>query len=212
MRWAKVAASPATWNLFYQSNASATGSATMWTNTGQSVVFNSAGAMSSPTSGKINIPNLSVGGTNLGSIDIKFGTTGLTQYDSAAQTVNVSTLNQDGYTSGSLTSVGVDDQGRVTASYSNGQQVPVASVPLYKFNGEYALKRESGGVFVPTDASGSAVKMATTSISGASLEGSNTDIASEFSKMIVTQQAYSANSKIITTANSMMQDVMNIIR
>ena len=212
MRWAKVNDSPATWNLFYQSDANATGSATMWTNSGQSVIFNSAGAMSSPTSGKINIPNLTVGTTNLGSIDIKFNTTGLTQYDSAAKTVNVSTLNQDGYTSGSMTGVGVDDQGRVTASYSNGQQVPVAAVPLYKFNGEYALKRESGGVFMPTDLSGSAVKMASTSISGASLEGSNTDIAAEFSKMIVTQQAYSANSKIITTANSMMQDVMNIVR
>ncbi|MDR3493490.1 MAG: flagellar hook-basal body complex protein [Ancalomicrobiaceae bacterium] len=212
MRWAKVSNSPSTWNLFYQSSTTATGAATMWTNTGTSVVFNAGGVMTSPTSGKLSIPNLAVDGTTLGSIDVKFGTSGLTQYDSSSGSVNVSTLTQDGYTSGSLTSVGVDEQGRITAAYSNGVQVAIAAVPLYKFNGESALKKLNGGAYSPTDLSGSPVQMATTSITGGALEGSNTDIADEFSKMIVTQQAYSANSKIITTANSMMQDVMNIIR
>ena len=47
---------------------------------------------------------------------------------------------------------------------------------------------------------------------GASLENSNADIADEFSKMIVTQQAYSANTRVVTTAQSMLQDVINIIR
>ncbi|MDR3375367.1 MAG: flagellar hook-basal body complex protein [Ancalomicrobiaceae bacterium] len=216
MRWAKVASSTnpttSTWNLFYQSSTTATGTATEWTNVGSSVVFNSSGVMTSPTTGKLNIPNLTVDGTSLGSIDVKFGASGLTQYDSSSGSVNVSTLTQDGYTSGSLTSVGVDEQGRITATYSNGVQVPIAEVPLYKFNGETELKKLNGGAYTPTDLSGAAVQMATTSITGGSLEGSNTDIADEFSKMIVTQQAYSANSKIITTANSMMQDVMNIIR
>ena len=45
-----------------------------------------------------------------------------------------------------------------------------------------------------------------------SLEGSNTDIADEFTKLIVTQQAYSANTKVITTANSMVQDLLNVLR
>ena len=49
-------------------------------------------------------------------------------------------------------------------------------------------------------------------ISGSSLEGSNTDIASEFTKLIVTQQAYSANTKVITTANTMVQDLLNVLR
>ncbi len=49
-------------------------------------------------------------------------------------------------------------------------------------------------------------------ISGSSLEGSNTDIADEFTKLIVTQQAYSANTKVITTANSMVQDLLNVLR
>ena len=50
------------------------------------------------------------------------------------------------------------------------------------------------------------------SISGSSLEGSNTDIADEFTKLIVTQQAYSANTKVITTANTMVQDLLNVLR
>jgi flagellar hook protein FlgE len=212
MRWAKVSSSPATWNLFYQSNTTATGTAPMWTNTGTSAVFGPTGALNSPTNGQLTVSNMTVDGAQLGTVKLNFGSTGLTQYDSAAGTVDVSTLSQNGYTSGSLTTVGVDNQGRVTASYTNGQQVPIASVPLYKFNGTSALTVQSGGIYVPNDQTGSAIKMASTDITGGSLEASNTDIATQFSQMIVTQQAYSANSKIITTANSMMQDVMNIIR
>ena len=47
---------------------------------------------------------------------------------------------------------------------------------------------------------------------GSSLESSNTDIADEFTKLIVTQQAYSANTKVITTANNMVQDLLNVLR
>ena len=49
-------------------------------------------------------------------------------------------------------------------------------------------------------------------VTGSSLESSNTDIADEFTKLIVTQQAYSANTKVITTANTMVQDLLNVIR
>jgi flagellar hook protein FlgE len=212
MRWAETANSPPTWSLYYQSNASATGSQAMWTNTGTSVVFNSNGALVTPSDGKISVPNMTVNGTNLGNISMNFGTTGLTQYDSATGVVDVSTLNQNGYTSGSLTTVSVNSQGQVVASYSNGQQVPIAQVPLYKFNNPASLNLQSGGIYTPTDDSGAAVKMTSTDITGGALEASNTDIATQFSQMIVTQQAYSANSKIITTANTMMQDVMDIIR
>ncbi|MBR7518096.1 hypothetical protein KC217_20720, partial [Mycobacterium tuberculosis] len=63
-----------------------------------------------------------------------------------------------------------------------------------------------------TRESGTALQMSDTNITGGALEASNTDIAEEFSKMIVTQQAYSANSKISSTADTMMQDILNIIR
>ena len=63
-----------------------------------------------------------------------------------------------------------------------------------------------------TDQSGPAIAGASGHISGSSLEGSNTDIADEFTKLIVTQQAYSANTKVITTANRMAQDLLNVLR
>jgi len=59
---------------------------------------------------------------------------------------------------------------------------------------------------------GAAIAGASGTIAGSSLEGSNTDIADEFTKLIVTQQAYSANTKVITTANSMVQDLLDVLR
>ena len=63
-----------------------------------------------------------------------------------------------------------------------------------------------------TDESGQALFGKGGTIVGSSLEGSNTDIADEFTKLIVTQQAYSANTKVITTANQMVQDLLNVLR
>jgi flagellar hook protein FlgE len=63
-----------------------------------------------------------------------------------------------------------------------------------------------------TDESGQALYGKGGTIVGSSLEGSNTDIADEFTKLIVTQQAYSANTKVITTSNQMVQDLLNVLR
>ena len=65
---------------------------------------------------------------------------------------------------------------------------------------------------IRTEQSGAAITGASGSISGSSLEGSNTDIADEFTKLIVTQQAYSANTRVISTTNQMVQDLLNMLR
>ena len=84
---------------------------------------------------------------------------------------------------------------------------------LSHFNGTNYLKSLDGGAYAVTDLSGPAIIGASGTISGSSLEGSNTDIADELTKLIVTtQQAYSANTKVITTANSMVQDLLNVLR
>jgi flagellar hook protein FlgE len=211
-RWAKMLDSPETWNLFYESNPNATGTDVQWTNAGTDFVFDSDGNMTQPAGGAISIANMAVGTKSLGNLAMNFGTGGLTQYAASQGTVDVTLLNQDGYASGSLSSIGVSDGGRITATYSNGQQIDVAEVPLYKFNASQSLKRLDGSAFSETRESGTALQMNDTNITGGALEASNTDIAQEFSKMIVTQQAYSANSKIISTTNEMMQDMLNIIR
>ncbi len=75
------------------------------------------------------------------------------------------------------------------------------------------LKRNDGGLFEQTLESGQPLINANgQGIIGSSLENSNADIADEFSKMIVTQQAYSANTRVVTTAQQMLSDVINIIR
>jgi flagellar hook protein FlgE len=211
-RWAKMSDSPEKWNLFYESNPSATGTDTQWTNAGTDFVFDSDGNMTQPAGSTISIANMSVGTKSLGNLAMNFGKGGLTQYAASQGTVDVTLLNQDGYASGSLSSIGVSDGGRITATYSNGQQIDVAEVPLFKFNASQALKRLDGSAFSETRESGTALQMNDTNITGGALEASNTDIAQEFSKMIVTQQAYSANSKIISTTNDMMQAILNILR
>ncbi len=100
----------------------------------------------------------------------------------------------------------------MVGTFSNGQNINLASVTLSHFNGTNYLKALDGGAYAATNQSGAAITGASGSIAGSSLEGSNTDIANEFTKLIVTQQAYSANTKVITTANTMVQDLLNVLR
>ena len=112
----------------------------------------------------------------------------------------------------SLQTVAISQNGRVVGNYSNGRNIDLAEISVATFNGTNSLKRIDGGAFEATDQSGPALFGSGGTIVGSSLEGSNTDIADEFTKLIVTQQAYSANTKVITTSNSMVQDLLNMLR
>jgi flagellar hook protein FlgE len=216
-RWAKTDSATLgtghtdTWNLFYQTNPNATGSAVGWVNVGTNFTFDSNGQMN-PVIGQISLNNLTVGGVSLGNVTMSFGTGGLTQFADTNGNVQTNQLQQDGYAAGQLQSVSVSNEGRVVGSYSNGRNIDLAEVSVATFNGADFLKRIDGGAFEVTNESGEAIYGKGGSISGASLEASNTDIADEFTKLIVTQQAYSANTKVITTANTMVQDLLNVMR
>ncbi|MBK3665828.1 flagellar hook-basal body complex protein [Bradyrhizobium diazoefficiens] len=218
LRWAKTdSASLGTghtdsWNLFYQTDPNATGSTVGWVNTGQTFTFASDGSLTSPSGSGITIPNVSVSGQSLGSVAFNISSGGLTQYASTSGAVTINTITQNGYAAGQLRSVAVNNNGLVVGTFSNGQNLDLASVTLSHFNGTNYLKALDGGAYAVTDQSGPAIAGASGTISGSSLEGSNTDIADEFTKLIVTQQAYSANTKVITTANSMVQDLLNVLR
>jgi len=108
--------------------------------------------------------------------------------------------------------VTVNDKGHVVGTYSNSRTVDLAEITLANFNGPNGLKRIDGGAFAATDDSGPASYDAAGKIVSSALEGSNTDIADEFTKLIVTQQAYSANTRVITTGNQMVQDLLNMLR
>ena len=217
MRWAKIDSAATggtdTWNLFYLSNSTATGANAMWTNVDVATdyVFGANGSLS-PAITTTNLTGVSVNGVAVGNIDLQHGTNGVTQFADANGSANVSSLSQNGYGAGEFVSVAINDRGRVVASYSNGQQVEQAQVVTANFNGINQLKRMDGGVFAATSESGVAILSTDSGITGAALESSNTDISEEFTKLIVTQQAYAAGTRIVSTADEMLQEALNMVR
>ncbi|WP_213770168.1 flagellar hook-basal body complex protein [Bradyrhizobium sp. dw_78] len=214
VRWALTsnAGGQDTWNLFYQTDTSATGTQVAWVNAGTNFVFNANGSLSSPSSSAVTIPGVSVNNQALGDLTLNVGQGALTQYASTSGAATVNTFTQNGYAAGQLQSVAINNNGLVVGTFSNGQNLDLAQVTLSHFNGTNYLQSLSGEAYAVTSQSGPAISGASGTISGSSLEGSNTDIADEFTKLIVTQQAYSANTKVITTANDMVQDLLNVLR
>ena len=209
LRWAKTASG--TWNLYYQSDSTATGTTAEWTQaTSTAFTFDSTGNLTSPTSTNLTLSGLTVDGTSLGNITFEYGDN-LTQYNSGT-TVSQTDISQDGYGSGTYTGLSISSDGILTASYSNGKTIDLYKIGVYAFDGDADLLAVSGNAYQATKGSGSAYLSQSASITSSALEASNVDITDQFSKMIVTQQAYSANSKVMSTANNMMQDILDIIR
>jgi flagellar hook protein FlgE len=215
LRWAKIDSTGSggtdTWNLFYQVDSTATGTQVAWQNVGVNYTFGANGQMS-PLIATLTLNNVTVDGIALGNVQLVHGSGGITQFSDANGTVKVNLLSQNGYAAGELQTVSVSDKGRLVGSYSNGRTIDLAEITLAGFKGANFLKRIDGGAFSVTDESGAPTYGASGKIVGSSLEGSNTDIADEFTKLIVTQQAYSSNTRIITTANQMVQDLLNMLR
>ena len=221
LRWAKTDSvangGSDTWNLFYLSNASATGSTTAWINAGTSTsgdtdyVFGTDGQLS-PSISSLVIPSMTIEGNNLGDVTIDHGSSGITQFSDSNGIVKVTALTQNGFAAGELTAVAISDDGRVNVSYSNGRSIDLAQISLASFNSDADLQKLDGGAFRATTESGTPILSAQGSIIGRALENSNTDIADEFTKLIVTQQAYAANTRIISTSDEMIQEALNMIR
>jgi flagellar hook protein FlgE len=218
LRWAKTDSASLgsghqdTWNLFYQNDPTASGGTVAWTNVGTNFIFNSNGALTSPANGTVTIPTLTVSGQSLSNVTINIPNGGLTQFATSGGTATIGGITQNGFAAGQLQSVAINNSGLVVGTFSNGQNIDLASITLSHFNGTNFLKALDGGAYAVTDQSGPAIQGASGTISGSSLEGSNTDIADEFTKLIVTQQAYSANTKVITTADDMVQSLLNVLR
>jgi flagellar hook protein FlgE len=218
LRWAKTdsaalgAGHQDVWNLFYQTSTTATGTGVVWVNTGTNFVFSANGSLSAPTGSSISVPGVTVDGQSLGTLSVNISSGALTQFATTSGAATINTISQNGFAAGQLQSVAINNSGIVVGTFSNGQNIDLAAVTLSHFNGTNYLKALDGGAYEVTDLSGPAIAGASGKISGSSLEGSNTDIADEFTKLIVTQQAYSANTKVITTANNMVQDLLNVLR
>ncbi len=158
------------------------------------------------------ISSLTVNGVVIGDITFDIGTSGLSQYSRPDGSVQVTDIGQNGHAAGELMNVTVTDIGRVRGNYSNGQSIDLYSIPLANFNGDNFLKRLDGGAFAETSGSGPPILGGTGRIVSQSLEGSNVDISEEFTRLIVTQQAYAANTRVITTSNEVLKETINMIR
>ena len=125
--------------------------------------------------------------------------------------------SQDGYTFGFLQTVSVDRDGILTGRYSNGVAIELFQVTLYDFVNKWDMRREGSNLFSQTRESGEATPGPANanglgSIASNSLEQSNVDMATEFVKMITTERGFQANSKVITTTDQMLQQVIMMKR
>jgi len=132
-----------------------------------------------------------------------------------ASDYNVIYSDQNGAALGMRTGVEINREGIVVARFSNGQTVNLYKLPLATFTNPNGLSNASGNVFSETSESGSfnlreSGQGGAGLIEGATLESSNVDLADEFSKMIITQRAYSAGTKVINTADQMTEELLRL--
>ncbi|MBI1210406.1 MAG: flagellar hook protein FlgE [Alphaproteobacteria bacterium] len=183
------------------------------------ITFNTDGTIATPASAvSITIPWAAASGLASQTIDFNLGTpgtaTGLTQYD-AASTLYATQTN--GALFGALTGVRVDGDGKVIALFDNGIEKPIYQLPIATFLNPDGLRALDGNAYAGTVDSGDvSLKVASQggagTVQSSALEQSTVDLAKEFSDMIVIQRAYSAASKIITTADEMLDELTRLKR
>ncbi len=189
-----------------------------------------AGTLSFTTGGALQAHTVTAGGTVnfVGArpgqtLTFDFGTSiasggtgldGLTQFASAS---TVTAQRQDGYAPGDLNGVHMDANGTVSGVFSNGQTVAMGKLAIARFRSNDGLGRMGHNVWSATHESGEAAIGAAGEggrgavVSGA-LEQSNVDITQQFVELIAHQRSFQANSKTITTADQMLQELMNLNR
>lgn len=141
----------------------------------------------------------------------------LAQLIQSSGNFNVSTATQNGSPTGQLTGVSMDSSGFVTETFSNGQTKKAFQVPLANVNNPDGLQAISGDAFQPTLASGTVSynivgQGGTGAITPSSLEQSNVDLSTQLTNLIVAQQAYGANSKLLTVSDQLLQQLDSIIQ
>lgn len=189
-----------------------------------------SGTMAFNTDGSLDLDNTSAALLNLNitwnsslgvdnsTITVNYGSNdkfdGITQFNGNSQMVS---NDVDGAVFGSLSGIEVDDQGRVTALFTNGKRQDIFQLPIATFTNPNGLAPQVGNAYAETDESGDFTLNETGlggagKISPSSLEASTVDLATEFTNMIVTQRAFSASGKIISTADEMLDELVRLKR
>jgi flagellar hook protein FlgE len=142
------------------------------------------------------------------------GSLNITQYSTASV---IRALTADGFASGNLKTLSIDADGRISGFFTNGQTSDLSQLMIAQFSNPWGLKKMGSNLFGETVSSGSAIQnypgqSGLGTLTPNTLEMSNTDIATEFIKMITAQKAYQASARVVTTEDAIMQELMNLKR
>jgi flagellar hook protein FlgE len=156
------------------------------------------------------------GSVGAGSFEVKLNMSGLSTYIGTGG--NKVTAVTDGYQAGELSDIGIGSDGAIIGSYNNGVRQPLGKIAMASFANPAGLEKVGNNLYKTTTNSGGftggveAGASGTGALISGALEGSNVDLAEQFSDMMITERAYQANSKIITTSDTMMETLINMVR
>jgi len=209
--------------IAYQKTAANTWSYDITTDDAGATVTNGTGVMNFDALGQLVTPPTTLAPTITGWTDgaaamtptwnlTSAGTGLITQFAADSATSN---STQDGFASGNIRSLVVDQNGMITGNFTNGQTVPLAQVAITTFSNMNGLSKLGDNQWSETLASGPpnigpANQGGRGTILGSQLELSNVDVAEEFTKLIIAQRGYQANSKIVTTSDQLLQETLNL--
>lgn len=176
------------------------------------VTFDNQGKITAPAAAITLAVPATGGGANISaSVDLSK----LSQFTSDC---SVKPTKIDGYTMGNLVTFNVGADGIITGIYDNGQQQALGQIALATFENPAGMQKVGSNNYIPTTNSGDFTKGVRPGVDGAgtlnpgTLEMSNVDLSKEFTDMIVTERGFQANSRIITTSDEMLQELVNLKR
>jgi flagellar hook protein FlgE len=179
---------------------------------GGNVTFSGAGAVAT---GGSQTMTLALNAVNDGATTPQLITLDISTITQLASTPSSLSSNTDGASAGSLTTFTVGQSGDITGVYSNGFKQPLGQIALASFANPDGLMKAGGNLFQSSANSGTA-NIGPANINGRGqiatgfLEGSNVDLAQQFTNMIMAERGFQANSRVITTSDEILQDLVNI--
>lgn len=195
---------PGTWNMYTYVDGQALSGP-------DSLVFDQAGKLSTPSGGTLALPAYTPG-NGAADMSMTLDLSATTQYSSSYA---LNSLNQDGFTTGNLSGVSIDPSGVITANFTNGRALTLGQVALTNFADPQGLQQVGNNDWVETSQSGQPLRGAAgTSAFGAiqagALEQSNVDLTVQLVNMINAQRNYQANAQVISTSDQITQTIIQM--
>jgi flagellar hook protein FlgE len=180
-------------------------------NTPQDLQYSSSGVLTNPANGKVDLGAYTPA-TGAADMDITFN---YNQTQQTGDTFSVTAVQQDGFTTGTLTGINIDSSGVVQASFTNGRSVALGQIAMANFANTQGLQQNGNATWTATTASGSVVQgiaggSGFGSVQSGALEQSNVDTTSALVSMITAQRDFQANAQMIQTQDQITQTVITV--